>query len=120
MSGGSADYNSREHGGPEGMDPNGVIKSNWNEIVGNFDDMNLKESLLRGIYAYGLEKPSAIQQRAIIPCIKDPKGNSGTWRLWEQLVMPELVEQMFKMKCKNCRLKHHILLLEHQGECLIC
>ncbi|MXQ95973.1 hypothetical protein E5288_WYG020284 [Bos mutus] len=73
MSGGSADYN-REHGGPEGMDPDGVIESNWNEIVDNFDDMNLKESLLRGIYAYGFEKPSAIQQRAIIPCIKDPKG----------------------------------------------
>ncbi|MBZ3886537.1 Eukaryotic initiation factor 4A-II [Sciurus carolinensis] len=71
MSGSSADYN-REHGGPEGMDPDGVIKSNWNEIVDNFDDMNLKESLLRGIYAYGFEKPSAIQQRAIIPCIKDP------------------------------------------------
>lgn len=32
--------------------------------------MNLKETLLRGIYAYGFEKPSAIQQRAIIPCIK--------------------------------------------------
>ncbi|CRK93798.1 CLUMA_CG007326, isoform A [Clunio marinus] len=31
--------------------------------------MNLKEKLLRGIYAYGFEKPSAIQQRAIIPCI---------------------------------------------------
>merc|ERR1711872_110758 len=31
--------------------------------------MNLKEELLRGIYAYGFEKPSAIQQRAIIPCI---------------------------------------------------
>uniref|UniRef100_A0A5F9DHZ8 RNA helicase n=1 Tax=Oryctolagus cuniculus TaxID=9986 RepID=A0A5F9DHZ8_RABIT len=72
MSGGSADYN-REHGGPEGMDPDGVIESNWNEIVDNFDDMNLKESLLRGIYAYGFEKPSAIQQRAIIPCIKAPK-----------------------------------------------
>lgn len=69
MSGGSKDYN-REHGGPEGMDPNGVIEGNWNEIVDNFDDMNLKESLLRGIYAYGFEKPSAIQQRAIIPCIK--------------------------------------------------
>ncbi|KAK2094696.1 Eukaryotic initiation factor 4A-II [Saguinus oedipus] len=74
MSGGSADYN-REHGGPEGMDPDGVIESNWNEIVDNFDDMNLKESLLRGIYAYGFEKPSAIQQRAIIPCIKDPKAD---------------------------------------------
>ncbi|ETE56952.1 Eukaryotic initiation factor 4A-I, partial [Ophiophagus hannah] len=35
--------------------------------------MNLSESLLRGIYAYGFEKPSAIQQRAILPCIKAPK-----------------------------------------------
>lgn len=32
--------------------------------------MNLKEELLRGIYAYGFEKPSAIQQRAILPCIR--------------------------------------------------
>lgn len=32
--------------------------------------MNLKEELLRGIYAYGFEKPSAIQQRAIMPCVK--------------------------------------------------
>uniref|UniRef100_A0A8C6XWT6 RNA helicase n=1 Tax=Naja naja TaxID=35670 RepID=A0A8C6XWT6_NAJNA len=46
------------------------IPSNWNEIVDSFDDMNLSESLLRGIYAYGFEKPSAIQQRAILPCIK--------------------------------------------------
>lgn len=46
------------------------FQSNWTEITDNFDDMNLKESLLRGIYAYGFEKPSAIQQRAIIPCIK--------------------------------------------------
>eukprot|EP00010_Vexillifera_abyssalis_P009510 CAMPEP_0201547700 /NCGR_PEP_ID=MMETSP0173_2-20130828/4199_1 /ASSEMBLY_ACC=CAM_ASM_000268 /TAXON_ID=218659 /ORGANISM="Vexillifera sp., Strain DIVA3 564/2" /LENGTH=423 /DNA_ID=CAMNT_0047956847 /DNA_START=82 /DNA_END=1353 /DNA_ORIENTATION=+ len=37
------------------------------EVVDNFDDMNLREDLLRGIYAYGFEKPSAIQQRAIIP-----------------------------------------------------
>ncbi|EPQ07176.1 Eukaryotic initiation factor 4A-I [Myotis brandtii] len=52
------------------MEPEGVIESNWNEIVDSFDDMNLSESLLRGIYAYGFEKPSAIQQRAILPCIK--------------------------------------------------
>ena len=32
-----------------------------------FDDMNLNEDLLRGIYGYGLEKPSVIQQRAICP-----------------------------------------------------
>lgn len=48
-------------------------QSNWNEIVDSFDDMNLSEALLRGIYAYGFEKPSAIQQRAILPCIKGPK-----------------------------------------------
>ncbi|VDM48669.1 unnamed protein product [Toxocara canis] len=30
--------------------------------------MNLKENLLRGVYAFGFEKPSAIQQRAIVPC----------------------------------------------------
>lgn len=39
-------------------------------MVENFDEMNLKEELLRGIYAYGFEKPSAIQQRAILPCIR--------------------------------------------------
>jgi translation initiation factor 4A len=38
-------------------------------VVDNFDDMKLKDELLRGIYAYGFEKPSAIQQRAIVPCI---------------------------------------------------
>lgn len=30
------------------MDPDGVIESNWEEVVDNFDDMNLKEELLRG------------------------------------------------------------------------
>jgi translation initiation factor 4A len=43
------------------------FESNSDEIVDNFDNMNLKENLLRGIYAYGFEKPSAIQQRAILP-----------------------------------------------------
>ena len=31
--------------------------------------MNLKEDLLRGIYGYGFEKPSAIQQRAVKPIL---------------------------------------------------
>ncbi|PWS22277.1 hypothetical protein DKP78_19230, partial [Enterococcus faecium] len=65
----SAEDRPRDNG-PEGMEPDGVIESNWKEVVDSFDDMNLHESLLRGIYAYGFEKPSAIQQRAILPCIK--------------------------------------------------
>ena len=44
--------------------------------------MNLREDLLRGIYAFGFEKPSAIQQRAIVPCIKGmdviAQAQSGT------------------------------------------
>jgi translation initiation factor 4A len=32
-----------------------------------FDTMGLKEPLLRGIFAYGFEKPSSIQQKAIVP-----------------------------------------------------
>jgi len=44
--------------------------------------MNLKHELLRGIYAYGFERPSAIQQRAIMPVIKGhdviAQAQSGT------------------------------------------
>jgi translation initiation factor 4A len=68
--------------GVPGMEPDGIIESNWNEIADNFDEMNLREDLLRGIYAYGFEKPSAIQQRAIIPCIRGrdviAQAQSGT------------------------------------------
>lgn len=64
------------------MEPEGVIESNWDEVYDSFDDMNLKEELLRGIYGYGFEKPSAIQQRAIMPCLKGhdviAQAQSGT------------------------------------------
>jgi hypothetical protein len=35
----------------------------------SFDQMNLKETILRGIYTFGFEKPSLIQQKAIGPLI---------------------------------------------------
>jgi len=58
------------------------IESNWEEAIEAFDAMELPEELLRGIYAYGFEKPSAIQQRAIKPTIlgKDliAQAQSGT------------------------------------------
>ena len=31
--------------------------------------MGLSDEMLRGIYAYGFEKPSAVQQKAIVPSI---------------------------------------------------
>lgn len=48
----------------------GQIESNYDETTDSFDAMNLKAELLRGVYAYGFERPSAIQQRAIMPVIK--------------------------------------------------
>jgi len=64
------------------MDPDGIIESNWDRVTESFDDMELREDLLRGIYAYGFEKPSAIQQRAIIPCVQGrdviAQAQSGT------------------------------------------
>mmetsp|Transcript_78318 Transcript_78318/g.95851 ORF Transcript_78318/g.95851 Transcript_78318/m.95851 type:complete len:392 (-) Transcript_78318:140-1315(-) len=58
------------------------FNTNWDHKVDSFDEMNLKENLLRGIYAYGFEKPSAIQQRGIIPVIKGhdtiAQAQSGT------------------------------------------
>ncbi|KAJ9508800.1 hypothetical protein QJQ45_028113 [Haematococcus lacustris] len=39
------------------------------KVITSFDHMNLKEELLRGLYAYGFEKPSAIQQRAVLPIV---------------------------------------------------
>ena len=35
----------------------------------SFDEMNLKGLLLRGIYGYGYERPSNIQQKAIVPIL---------------------------------------------------
>jgi translation initiation factor 4A len=38
-------------------------------VFESFDDMGLKHDLLRGIYSYGFERPSAIQERGIRPVI---------------------------------------------------
>jgi hypothetical protein len=56
-----------EGGGGGGDLTDADIDSNWEETIETFDAMGLPEELLRGIYAYGFEKPSAIQQRAIKP-----------------------------------------------------
>lgn len=52
------------------------------EVAPTFDNMGLREELLRGIYSYGFEKPSAIQQRAIKQIVKGrdviAQAQSGT------------------------------------------
>ncbi|KAK9474383.1 P-loop containing nucleoside triphosphate hydrolase protein [Dipodascopsis tothii] len=52
------------------------------EVVPTFEAMNLKDDLLRGIYAYGYEKPSAVQSRAITQILRGrdtiAQAQSGT------------------------------------------
>ena len=51
------------------VDENGNVDEDYDKVVNSFDDMDLREELLRGIYANGFEKPSAIQQKAIMPVL---------------------------------------------------
>ena len=52
------------------------------KVYENFEEMNIPENILRGVFAFGFEKPSEIQKRAIVP-IKDnndviAQAQSGT------------------------------------------
>jgi ATP-dependent RNA helicase len=52
------------------------------DVIDSFDSMGLREDLVRGIYAYGFERPSAIQQRAITQIVSGrdviAQAQSGT------------------------------------------
>ena len=57
-------------------------ESNELQVYESFDDMNLSDDLVRGIYSYGFEKPSKIQTIAIVPMSKHTdilaQSQSGT------------------------------------------
>jgi len=52
------------------------------ENYSSFSDMGLKPNLLKGLFSYGFEKPSNIQQKAIMPFVKGndliAQSQSGT------------------------------------------
>ncbi|XP_010502017.1 PREDICTED: eukaryotic initiation factor 4A-2-like [Camelina sativa] len=66
----------------EVLDGQDEFFTSYDEVHESFDAMGLQENLLRGIYAYGFEKPSAIQQRGIVPFCKGldviQQAQSGT------------------------------------------
>jgi translation initiation factor 4A len=62
---------------------NDNIYSNVNiKTINTWDDFELKDCLLRGIYSYGFENPSEIQKKAILPIISGndtiAQAQSGT------------------------------------------
>lgn len=46
------------------------FETNWDLEVNKFDDMGLKDTVLRGIYGYGFVEPSPIQQKGVLPVIQ--------------------------------------------------
>lgn len=52
------------------------------KVYESFDDMDIPENILRGIYSYGFEKPSPIQQKGIVPMMNGrdllAQAQSGT------------------------------------------
>ena len=57
-------------------------KNEGKNVYDDFEEMGLSDALLRGVFAYGYEKPSVIQQRAIVPCMQGrdvvAQAQSGT------------------------------------------
>jgi len=57
-------------------------KNDCSNEINNWDELNISPELLRGIYAYGLEKPSPIQRKSLISLIKGrdviAQAQSGT------------------------------------------
>ncbi|KAL4434673.1 hypothetical protein ABPG77_002796 [Micractinium sp. CCAP 211/92] len=72
----------RKGGVAEGDEQMEFETSKGVKVVSSFDAMGLREDLLRGIYQFGFEKPSAIQQRAILPIVQGrdviAQAQSGT------------------------------------------
>lgn len=74
----------RNRGAQRGVDDEALVfeTSPGVEAITSFDQMGIRDDLLRGIYAYGFEKPSAIQQRAVLPIISGrdviAQAQSGT------------------------------------------
>lgn len=110
-----------EGGGDESAPPGGLtdadFDSNWDEAIETFDAMEIPEELLRGIYSYGFEKPSAIQQRAIKPTMlgRDliAQAQSGTVRC--SLVMVVCVA-LFSSRRSVCHYTHTYIHIYRDDE----
>ena len=74
--------------------------------IPSFDDLGVTDQLLRGIYAYGFEKPSAIQQKGIKPIMggRDVivQAQSGTGKTATFLIGTISQLDLDQKKCQVC------------------
>ena len=59
-----------------------LVFDSTEQVINTWDELEIKPNILRGIFAYGFEKPSPIQQRAIKPVVEGrdviAQAQSGT------------------------------------------
>jgi hypothetical protein len=84
--------NKNREGEGEGEDES-IFETNWDESVEKFDDLNLKEEVLRGVFGYGFERPSPIQQKAILPILQ------GRDTIAQVSLYSFIIKKMFKRFC---------------------
>jgi ATP-dependent RNA helicase len=81
-------------------------------VAPTFEAMHLKENLLRGIYAYGYESPSAVQSRAIVQICKgrdtiaqaqSGTGKTATFSISILQVIDTAVRETQGMCCSYCK-----------------
>lgn len=93
----------QEHNDADQHD-DGDFQTNWETVHESFDDMRLRDELLRGVYAYGFERPSAIQQRGIAPVVQGrdtiAQAQSGTGKT-ATFVIASL--QIIDLKLRDCQ-----------------
>lgn len=76
-----SDSNTIENESKEETMPTPTVEERFPPIT-SWDELSLNEDLLRGIYSYGLERPSPIQSKAILPVMSGndviAQAQSGT------------------------------------------
>lgn len=91
-------------GTSENETPAVAAENNVEEVVETFEGLNLCEGLLRGIYSYGFEKPSAIQQRGIKPLLDGHdtigQAQSGTGKTATFVIAAIQKVQLDKNQCQ--------------------
>jgi translation initiation factor 4A len=81
------------------------IESNGTDSVESFEAMNLKQELLRGIFSYGFEHPSSIQQNAIPPLLhgRDLIGQAQSGSGKTAAFAVALLERIAASDSKGCQ-----------------
>lgn len=78
------------------------------ECIASFEDMGLHDKVLHGIYSYGFEKPSVIQQKALVPLTKGVdvigQSQSGTGKTGAFIIgsLQTIVNLQESTKKTNC------------------